>query len=454
MCCKWASGELLRDWSIVILINLCNQHVREAKLLSDFLYYPDQAMREKIYQDLFNSKGKQVLFIIDGLDQLNQQQLPPSGSVYQQLVNKKLLPSATLMILSNVRCWRQRHHTDQNIQVSCFTKKNIDDYITSACSDDNDGELLAALKSYISSHPFIYCLMHIPAQCVMITDLYRLHWSYGNRNFSPNTLTELYTDLVRTLLLRYLSNHPEYSLMKWFIVEFTDLPDKAKESFMALAHLAAKGIEERKYIFDVPEDFETLGLEEFKTVEDFETFGLMQRVDEVYPGRKNSKSYSFLHLTLQEYMAAYYCSQQAPVERLQKVLISPFPLEQFLSDYCHELSFYPLGCLHRTVILFTVGLTKLDWDDRALSKILETTKNNTTIFLSALHLLYETQSPDLIQRTFSLLNHDTPASWTKKYGLLDIPLSYFPLDLFVTGYCIPHSNWVGHGCLILQAIKI
>ena len=63
------------------------------------------------------------------------------------------------------------------------------------------------------------------------------------------------------------------------IVEFTDLPDKAKESFMALAHLAAKGIEERKYIFDVPEDFETLGLEEFKTVEDFETFGLMQRVD-------------------------------------------------------------------------------------------------------------------------------------------------------------------------------
>ena len=57
-----------------------------------------------------------------------------------------------------------------------------------------------------------------------------------------------------------------------------------------------------------------------------------------------------------------------------------------------------------------------------------------------MHLLYETQSPDRIQQTFSLLNHDTPASWTKKYGLLDIPLSYLPLDLFVTGYCIPHSN--------------
>ena len=68
-------------------------------------------------------------------------------------------------------------------------------------------------------------------------------------------------------------------------------------------------------------------------------------------------------------------------------------------------------------------------------------QNNTTIFLSALHLLYETQSPDRIQQSRCLrLNHDTPASWTKKYGLLDIPLSYLPLDLFVTGYCIPHSN--------------
>ena len=108
MCKKWASGELLQDWSIVIFINLCNQQIREAKLFSDFLCYPDQALKKKICQDLVNSKGKQVLLIVDGLDRLNEQQMPPHGSVYQQLTDKELLPSATLLVLSKVHCEHQR----------------------------------------------------------------------------------------------------------------------------------------------------------------------------------------------------------------------------------------------------------------------------------------------------------------------------------------------------------
>ena len=444
MCHKWASGEILQDWSIVILVNLCNKHVREAKLLSDFLYYPDQAMRENICQDLVTSEGKQVLFIVDGLDKLNEQQLTPTDTdlVYQKLVDKKLLRRATIVILKKPHFNRKHQHTDQHIRVSCLAEKNIDDYITSACSGDGDAQLLAAFKSYISSHPYIHNLMHIPAQCVMITDLYCLHWNNGDREFSPNTLTELYTDLVRTLLLRYLSNHREYSQREWVIEDFTDLPDKVKESFLALAHLAANGIQHKTYVFEVPNNFETLGLEEFKEGVS-ETFGLMQRVDKVYACKESTESYIFLNLTLQEYLAAYYCSQQDSVERLKIVLSSPYPLERFLSSYVCQLYLYPLEYDHKAVFLFTVGLAKLSWDHQALSKILKTSVNlsSTTIFFSAMHLLYETQSPDLIRSTFSSLNHYTQL--TDKYGLLNIPRSFSvstSLDFFVTGYCILHSN--------------
>ena len=423
ICRKWASGELLQDWSIVILINLCNKQVREAKLLSDFLYYPDQALTEKICQDLVMSEGKRVLFIVDGLDQLNQQQLPPSGSVYQQLADKELLPSATLMILSKVSCKQHHQGTDRHIQVSCFTKENIDDYITSACSGDiNDAELLAALKSYLSSHPYIYNLMHIPAQCVMITDLYRLHWNNGDKGFSPNTLTELYTDLVCTVLLRYLSNHREYGQKKRVLKEFTaDLPEKARESFMVLAQLAAKGIEEINFVFELPKDFETLGL--------------LQKVEQDYSRKECSESYSFLNLTLQEYLAAYYCSQQDSVERLPTILRSENPLACFLLSYCYEFDKYPhpQGYHHRAVLLFTVGLTS--WD---VQGIFETFENNPTLSLSAMHLLYETQSPDLIrQATFCPI---LPARSTNNLDMLLVPKPHTPLDLFVTGYCIPHSN--------------
>ena len=98
-CCqKWANGELLQDWSVVIFVQLCNQRVREAKLLSDFIYYPEQAVREKICQDLVNLKGRKVLFVVDSFDQVNEQQM--DGTVFQQLVDKNLLPNATLMVLS------------------------------------------------------------------------------------------------------------------------------------------------------------------------------------------------------------------------------------------------------------------------------------------------------------------------------------------------------------------
>ena len=150
---KLASGELLQKCSIVVLINLCNQHVREAKILSEFLFYPDQKVTEKICQDLIHYNGKRTLFIVDGLDQLNEQQLPPHGSVYQQLADKELLPSATLMILSKVSCRKQRKYTHQHIQVSGFTKESIDLYITSACS--NNIELLAALNpTYPHTHTY------------------------------------------------------------------------------------------------------------------------------------------------------------------------------------------------------------------------------------------------------------------------------------------------------------
>ena len=48
--------------------------------------------------------------------------------------------------------------------------------------------------------------------------------------------------------------------------------------------------------------------------EDFETLGLMQCVPELYVGERAAASYNFLHLTVQEYLAAFHLSQQ-PVEK-------------------------------------------------------------------------------------------------------------------------------------------
>ena len=409
MCQRWAKDMLFQEWSIVVLID---QNISEAQSLTELFYYPDcdskQEMKEDILKELIHTKGNGMLFIFDDVNE----KLTKS-SVYQKI---EVFSEATLLHLS--RSNSQRYY-DQHVKILGFTDDYTQDYIISA--SEGDDKLLSTLKS-CCCHPVFSPLMSIPAECAVITDLYYLHWKHGDEGFSPNTRTEVYTDLVRILLLTYLNNCSKYSLEGPVLVKrFIDLPEKVYDQFVVLARMAAEGIRDGVYVFDIAQD---------------ETLGLMQRVEEVYPGRKSSELHTFLNLTLQEYMAAYYCGlNEKPIEELGRVLneevedIVPRCRNPCVIDPPHD---------HLNVIDFTVGLTKLSHDIQLFLNCLKKSSGFDGIVLPLMHFLYETQSPDLVCLTFLFQNN--PASNLGKYGLLEIPYSCTPADLFVIGYCIPHSN--------------
>ena len=283
------------------------------------------------------------------------------------------------------------------------------------CNDDSD--LKSALNSFLSSRSLSYFQLYTPLQCTLFTDLYCFRWKNGDKSFAPRTRTELYTDLVRTLLVQYLRSHSEYSKREWHIVEFTDLPGEVYEQFKALAQLAARGIQERVYVFDsgVPE----------------ESLGLMYQVEEVYPGRSRSVSYSFLHLTLQEYLAAYYCSLEETDVRLKMVLNLKEPIERFITLYCSDVMVDYMH--HWPVLFFAASITKLSWNPQALRNFLQIYDYEASFVASSLHLLYEIHYPELIALTFqSTMEQSTDF----KLKIAGRSLS----DLFVTGYCISCSN--------------
>ena len=417
LCHEWAKGGLLQQWSIVIHVDLRNQQVRRDETLYELIYHPDQSVRKAVFQELIKSKGQNVLFILDGYDQLSDEQ-KSTCSVLELFPIRNLFSQASLMVLcqpiaSDMLPEEFHSNIDQHIEIMEFTEETINSYITSACGEGH--EIAPALGKYLSSRSLSYLHMHNPLQCTILTDLYCFHWNNGNKSFAPRTRTELYTDLVRTLLVQYLSSHSEYSKREWHIVEFTDLPGEVYEQFKALAQLAARGIQERVYVFDsgVPED----------------TLGLMYQVEEVYPGRGRSMSYCFLHLTLQEYLAAYYCSLEEPEDRLKEVIGLCNPLQHFLTLHSKKSLQY-----HWQVLLFTVGITRLGWNPGELKNILQKHYNEANFITASMFLLYETQSPELILSTFSFFNQ------TETGHLKLEKCAPSPLDLFVTGYCIPHSK--------------
>ena len=424
LCKQWARREILQEWGVVVIIKLRDQRTRTAQTINDLLYHPDPEVRHKVVKELVEQDGKGMLLILDGYDELTTKQRE-SDSVIQLLMSRKLLCLATLMVTSRPLATRTLHSEfqesiDQHIEVLGFTDKNIEEYINSACGDNP--ELVEDFKEYLSCHPFSSSLMFNPLQCAIVTDLYRSHWQCGDKRFAPKTLTELYTGLVHTLLLRYLTHDPVHKDRTWRLRNMSDLPEVVKQQLKAVTALAAKGIEKQQYVFDEEDDNVPS-----------ETLGLMQREEELTAGIGISSSHNFLHLTLQEYLAAVHYSQQCDNDEQQLSQIlgrkGLFPLSNFLKHYGKKREkSSSSSATHWPAALFLAGRTQLSGIRPNLLKTGLHKNKTSSVDVSLLHLLYETQCPQLIQSTLVT---------SRNYIFVS---GRSALDWFVIGYCIANST--------------
>ena len=188
---------------------------------------------------------------------------------------------------------------------------------------EKEPSLLKDFQQYLEICPYIRSMMYIPLNCVIVVDVYR-HSKKENTIF-PKTTTELYLSLTQSLLLRH--TYPEYER-----ITLLDLPLSIKSNFDNLTKLAYKGIciNQRQVIFS--EEELPCGLD---------TLGFMQSSMELYVDEGAKKSFNFLHLTIQEFLAAYHIfshhSSYSQVEALGMVSIflaglSPSSLLKSLSE--------------------------------------------------------------------------------------------------------------------------
>ena len=404
MCKEWGEGTLLQQWDLVVLVQLRNKNIRSATNLRDFFKFsPDSPVNEIVYQHIRDTFGDRVLIIFDGYDELSSFQKTET-SIFNQILESTLLPSASVIVTSRPVATATlpddfKDHTQQHIEVVGFTKRDIDKYIK--CKFSNDPDLFKSFKEYISSHQFILTLMYVPLHCAIVTDLYQMYWRKGKRDFAPKTVTQLYACFLHSLLERYLYDHSIYGPQQLCIETLSDLPQDVYDDLMKLAQLAAKGIEEKQYVFD---DLTC------------NTLGLMQSVDDNESHRSRSTSYSFLHLTLQEYLAALYWSTLPSVNTSYLFLESSLlPVSTFIET---KGEFHNI---HLPALLFYGGLTKVK--GTPLEEILS--KNNSCTY-NFLCLLFETQNIEYIS---SVLTDRTYKRKIKSH-----------MESYVTGYGIANSS--------------
>ena len=436
LCRQWAEGKMLQDRDIVLMLQLRSKSVREAKSLSDLFHHSNDSIKQEVLEHITSVDGRGVFLVLEGYDELTEDQRT-EGSILNKLLTGYYLPKATIMVTSrplasDSLCPEFRESVDQHIEVLGFNDEDIKSYVEKACQKQS--QILPDLLSYIASNPFVSSVMYIPLQCVILTALYIEKWKKKKGGlYAPTTLTQLYTDLLLSSLIRYISDHPVYSKCKTAAIrQLSDLPSEVQEQVWKLSQLAAEGLEKGQFIFDsIPCD----------------DMGLMQSAEEeLVIGR--SVSYCFLHLTLQEYLAALHWSRMGSEDMVRLVSeTSLFPLDTLVRDGITKAAGY-----HWPALYFLSGLTKLTSvplellktclaaaDNELNDEDIKTNIEEQPFLLPAysaaygarsnpyfFQLLFESQSFDLVTELFTAETSE--------------PLISNPLECFVTAWCVANSS--------------
>ena len=431
LCRKWGIGELLQHYSLVILLRLRDKNVREANELTDLLFHRKKSVSESLAVEIEQSNGKGILFILEGFDELSES-LRVESSVYLDLIYGRLLPLATVLITSRPWAvsdlhWKAQERISQQFEILGFTKQQIDEYLISITLDDSN--LLDELRRYVSFNPPIHAAMYIPLNAAIVFEVYRDRRGCTDSTI-PNTMTELYTAFSLTLLIRYLHDQGE-RIRK--LTSFENLPEVVYKKFLNICDLAYAGLQKKQLIFsDLPDDFETLGF--------------MQSVPELHFSSGVSISYNFLHLTVQEFLAAYYLSLQPDSGLLMEEksvirflagitkLNNPAILPQKLPKYSMLAEKKAFNIYVPMVSEFGDRIDRLAMQNKTHAEVQH---NNIMaacyvechVSLTSSVLLYESQNKKQLQ-----------ASIGNKTAFLEIHGNMTPMECFAAGWCITNSN--------------
>ena len=175
-----------------------------------------------------------MIFLFEGLDELPFSLLTSNHSLLLAVL-EGYLPQVTSVVTS--RLWAVQQLLDnfgsqhlRLVEILGFTQKDIFIYISHSFSEEEKPEFL----EYLHSHPQLESIMHIPLNAASIVQIYKQF--KRSQQAVPQTLTQLYKALVKSLLLRYMKSIPEFS--DYQLTDLRALPEPIKSHFQQLCLLA------------------------------------------------------------------------------------------------------------------------------------------------------------------------------------------------------------------------
>ena len=388
---RWARGELNSEIQLLISINLRDPQYHMAKVLVDIIRCPDNELKQAVVTHMKKQFGAGVCFIWDGWDEVPFQYQRRSyiynllaGKIGDSLPRTKFLVTSRSSGTTIVRGIAPKH-----IEIKCLSPQQITDYFTK-----HTNLSIIDVEEYARRNKQFLALCDPPVNASLVScALHSLRHKQDDP--LPKTQTELYTSLTTNLLFSEADRRTE---MEYLEV----LPESLKSTFKKLSSLAYHGLDRSVFFKEelVSHEIDITGLDH--------TQGLMI-VNPVLTRLGPNKSYTFRHLTFQEYMAACYLRDQ---------LQSP-------QDQCEALfSIIEKHPDRMEVLCFCAGMESLNCSSTIKKLWLDFLQSRADDSQRLFHLLmkcaFEAQSEDVYQ-----LFHDSlQSSRSTKLALNNFKLSF------------------------------
>ena len=280
LCNKWSKEEMYGNFKLVVFVRLRDFEVQEPLKLKDLI-------KEECVKPLEDCLGMGVLFILEGYDELPEAQR--ENGLFLDLITGKELPKASIMVTS--RPWAAvsiSEYFKKQVEILGFTESSRMKYITSVLKTDNE---VSGFKRELIKLSSIRGCLNVPLYLVTLVEIYK----EGSK--LPETVTQLYNVLINTQLQRYIRSEKSEEIDDILVGEFYKYPKDMYVKFLDICEIA--------YEATITGCFP-------KLPKNFETLNLLYNMDpRICLASGISQNFSFLHLSVREFLAAYYISRKA-----------------------------------------------------------------------------------------------------------------------------------------------
>ena len=354
----WASGRVFNKtqgtepgFGIAFLIKFRKFNSVETLSLRELLASAEYSKTECLADVVWNyilENPEKVLILLDGMDEFvdhtkiaNEtvnnnykgmaEEKMPLAALYFKIVSGKILPGAAVVTTTRptaVSCLRGVQF-NRTIEILGFAAEEVEKYVKNfpqdaaenlsgagepAAKNSSDaGESPAENSSgagekiwrHISTNMNLFSLCYIPVNCFIICsclmEVFQFYTKKGNDGL-PEKLTEIYKQAVKLFYFRHNEQYRDKSPSREEI-ESDEFPPEFKQ----LGEVAFNGVKERRLIFVKSE---------VKGLENSELFHQMP--DRRVGPFKHEAQFCFMHLTMQEFLAAKYITDTMKKSKLKR----------------------------------------------------------------------------------------------------------------------------------------